>query len=32
MPLALIRKKKRKEEGIEEEVFIDGRRPISIGD
>jgi len=30
--LALIRKKKRREEGIEEGVFIDGRRPISIGD
>ena len=26
-PLALIRKKKRREEGIEEGVFIDGRRP-----
>jgi hypothetical protein len=31
-PLAFIRKKKRKEEGIEEGVFIDRRRPISIGD
>ena len=31
-PLALVRKKKRREEGIEEGVFIDGRRPTSIGD
>jgi len=31
-PPALIRKKKRREEGIEEGVFIDRRRPISIGD
>ena len=29
MPLALIRKKKRREEDIEEGVFIDGRRPIN---
>jgi hypothetical protein len=27
VPLALIGKKKRREEGIEEGVFIDGRRP-----
>jgi len=30
--LALIKRKKRKEEGIEEGVFIDRRRAISIGD
>jgi len=30
-PLAPIRKKRR-EEGIEEGVFIDGRRPASTGD
>jgi len=29
VPLALIRKKKRREEGIEEGVFIDERRPIN---
>jgi len=27
-----VRKKKRREEGIEEGVFIDRRRPTSIGD
>jgi len=27
-----VRKKKRGEEGIEEGVFIDGRRPASTGD
>jgi len=27
-----MRKKKRREEGGEEGVFIDGRRPASIGD
>jgi hypothetical protein len=26
VPLALVRKKKRRKEGIEEGVFIDGRR------
>ena len=31
-PLALIRKKKRRKEGIEKRVFIDRRRPTSIGD
>ena len=31
-PLALVRKKKRREEGVEEGVFIDRRRPASIGD
>ena len=31
-PLALIRKKKRRKEGIKEGVFIDRRRPTSIGD
>jgi len=32
VPLALIRKKKRREEGIEEGVFIDRRRPVNVGD
>jgi len=32
LPLAPIRKKKRGEKGIEEGVFIDRRRPASIGD
>jgi len=27
-----VRKKKRREEGVEEGVFIDGRRPTSTGD
>jgi len=27
-----MRKKKRREEGVEEGVFINRRRPISIGD
>jgi len=27
-----VRKKKRREEGVEEGVFIDGRRPASTGD
>jgi len=31
-PLTPVRKKKREEKGIEEGVFIDRRRPISIGD
>ena len=31
-PLALVRKKKRREEGVEEGVFIDRRRPASTGD
>jgi hypothetical protein len=29
VPLALIREEKRREEGIEEGVFIDKRRPIN---
>ena len=29
MPLTLRRKKKRRKEGIEEGVFINGRRPIN---
>jgi len=31
-PLAFIKRKKRREKGIKEGVFINRKRPISIGD